>query len=424
MPRVVDAQAQVHGRIVDQVGLDAETLQQREDRGELLFQHEGEIPRPDGQQHLVLLEDQDRNVDRGRHASDHRAGFALVAEGPHVKRNILVLKRLDRLRMDDLRAAVSQFDGVEVVQLGDLHGIGKRFRVGVHHAVHILPHRHRLGVENVGHHGRRVVRAFAPQGRGRAVGRAADEALSHEDRLRRTFHFGQQAECRGVDIDRSVLVALLRDQCTAHVDPMVGHSRRGEVLRDDGRRKQFAEGDDRVVPQLGVGRTVLRLGGDAIQFGEQRLDPFQTGRAVPEVVDDRGVIFAQPCDLGSGFFAVAPLHPLEHPFQRIGRLAHRRDDDEEVLFVVDDIAQVAHPLSIADRCSAEFIDLHILVSRFTLFEPSCCSTAHGRCADTNIPSPLSPPFDKGRGLRRIGLHLFHPAPRQSADRYPDALLIL
>ena len=204
---------------------------------------------------------------------------------------------------------------------------------------------------------------------------------------------------------------------------MVGHSRRGEVLRDDGRRKQFAEGDDRVVPQLGVGRTVLRLGGDAIQFGEQRLDPFQTGRAVPEVVDDRGVIFAQPCDLGSGFFAVAPLHPLEHPFQRIGRLAHRRDDDEEVLFVVDDIAQVAHPLSIADRCSAEFIDLHILVSRFTLFEPSCCSTAHGRCADTNIPSPLSPPFDKGRGLRRIGLHLFHPAPRQSADRYPDALLL-
>jgi len=113
------------------------------------------------------------------------------------------------------------------------------------------------------------------------------------------------------------------------------------------------------------------------------------------VVDDRGVIFAQPCDLGSGFFAVAPLHPLEHPFQRIGRLAHRRDDDEEVLFVVDDIAQVAHPLSIADRCSAEFIDLHILVSRFTLFEPSCCPTAHGRCADTDIPSPLSPPLAKG-----------------------------
>ena len=161
---------------------------------------------------------------------------------------------------------------------------------------------------------------------------------------------------------------------------MVGHSRRGEVLRDDGRREQLAEGDDRVVPQLGVGRTVLRLGGDAIQFGEQRLDPFQTGRAVPEVVDDRGVIFAQPCDLGSGFFAVAPLHPLEHPFQRIGRLAHRRDDDEEVLFVVDDIAQVAHPLSIADRCSAEFIDLHILVSRFTLFEPSCCPAAHNHCA--------------------------------------------
>ena len=268
--------------------------------------------------------------------------------------------------MDDLRTAVRQFDRIEVVQLLDLLGVGEGLGVGVEHTVDILPHRHRLRAENIGHYGRRVVRTLAAERRGRAVGRAADEALSHEDRLRRTFHFGQQAECRGVDVDRSVLVALLRDQCTAHVDPMVGHSRRGEVLRDDGRREQLAEGDDRVVPQLGVGRTVLRLGGDAIQFGEQRLDPFQTGRAVPEVVDDRGVIFAQPCDLGSGFFAVASLHPLEHPFQRIGRLAHRRDDDEEVLFVVDDIAQVAHPLSIADRCSAEFIDLHILCFPFYL----------------------------------------------------------
>ena len=383
---------------MDQVGLDAETLQQREDRGELLFQHEGEIPRPDGQQHLVLLEDQDRNVDRGRHASDHRAGFALVAEGPHVKRNILVLERLDRLRMDDLRAAVSQFDGVEVVQLGDLHGIGKRFRVGVHHAVHILPHRHRLGVENVGHHGRRVVRAFAPQGRGRAVGRAADEALSDEDVLDAFAQRVFQQRSRSLDVHPGVLVALLGEKTAAHVDPAVRHPGVVQVLGDNRRRDQLAVGHDRVVPQFGVAGFVDGLRRDLFQFAEQRVDRRQPLRLVPQLVDDLRMVLPQRFDMLQRELFIAFLKPLEHLFQGIGRFAHRRNDDEQVLLVVDDLAQIPHSVGIPHRRTSEFIDFHVisLINLTYLPLPFAQLTAvllRPMAAFTNLPHPKPLPWE-------------------------------
>ena len=260
--------------------------------------------------------------------------------------------------MDDLRPAVSQFDGVQIVELGDLHGVGENLGIGVEHAVDILPHRHRLGIEDMGRHGRGVVRAFAPQGRRRAVGRTAYEALPHEYPFRTPLDLGPQARRRSGQIDLGVLVALLGDQRPAHVDPPVRNPGIGKVFRNDGRRNQLAERHDAVVPQLGVLGVVVATGRHLLQLGEERFDALQPHGTVPQLLDDGRMVLAQRSDFGRHGLPVGLLHPGENPLQRIGRLAHGRDDDEQVALVAYDFQQVAHPVGIADRRSSELVDLH------------------------------------------------------------------
>ena len=267
--------------------------------------------------------------------------------------------------MDDLRAAVGQLDRIEVVQFGDLHGVGENLRIGVQHAVHVLPHGHRLGVEDIGHHGRRVVRAFAPQRGGRTVGRTADKALSDKDILDALGQRALQQRSRSFDIDPGVLVTLLGEETAAHVDPAVRHSGIVEILRDNRRRDQLAEGHDRIVPQLGVGGFVNRFHGHALQLVEERIDPFELFMAAPQIVDDARMVLPQRGDMLHGELFVALLKSFEHLFERVGRLAHGRNDDEEILLVVDNLAQVAHSVGITHRRTAKFVNLHV-ISLFNL----------------------------------------------------------
>ena len=153
---------------------------------------------------------------------------------------------------------------------------------------------------------------------------------------------------------------LLGAQAAAHVDPAVRHPGVIEVFGDDRRRDQLAEGHDRIVPQLRIAGIVALAGRHALQLAEEPLDRLQPFGAVPQFVDDRGMVLAQRGDLVPGRLRIVPLHGTEHAFQRIGRLSHRRNDDEEVLFVVDDLAQVPHAVGIADRSAAEFIYFHDL----------------------------------------------------------------
>ena len=84
--------------------------------------------------------------------------------------------------------------------------------------------------------------------------------------------------------------------------------------------------------------------------------------AAPQIVDDARMILPQRGDVLHGELFVALLKSFEHLFERIGRLAHGRNDDEEVLLIVDNLAQVAHPVGIPHRRTSEFIDFH-----YTLF---------------------------------------------------------
>ena len=258
----------------------------------------------------------------------------------------------------------------------------------------------------MGRHGRGVVRAFAPQGRRRAVGRPADEPLSHVHRRRTCLERRPQTRCRSLDVDPGILVALLGEQAPPHVDPGVRHARIIEILGDDRGRHQLAVGDDGVVPQLGILRPVDRLARDRLQLPEERLDPIEPFRSVPQLADDRRMVFAQFADRGQRRRPIAPLQPAEDPLQRVGRLAHRRYDDEQVAFVVDDFAQVAHPFGIAHRGAAELVYLHLA---FVSLTPA----VHGRPA-----APRAAATGARRALRCSGTGTHRrPPPRRSASRW-------
>ena len=160
-------------------------------------------------------------------------------------------------------------------------------------------------------------------------------------------------------------MTLLGEETAAHVDPAVRHSGIVEILRDDRRRDQLAEGHDRIVPQFGVGGFVNRFHGHALQLVEERIDPFELFMAAPQIVDDARMVLPQRGDMLHGELFVALLKSFEHLFERVGRLAHGRNDDEEILLVVDNLAQVAHSVGITHRRTAKFVNLHV-ISLFNL----------------------------------------------------------
>ena len=233
--------------------------------------------------------------------------------------------------------------------------------------------------------------------------RAADEALADENRLAAPLERRLQARRRSLDVHPGILVPLLGEETAAHVDPAVGHPGIIEVGRDDRRRDQLAEGHDRVVPQLGILRPVDRLGSHPLEFGEQLLDGIQPPGAVPQVVDDGRMVLAQRRDLGHRRGAVALLHGPEDPLEGVRGLAHRRNDDKEVLLVVDDLAQVAHPLGILHRGSSEFVYFHVVISN--LIQPNFL-----------FISPTSRPGGTAPRCSGTGRRTCRP-PRRSASRW-------
>ena len=86
---------------------------------------------------------------------------------------------------------------------------------------------------------------------------------------------------------------------------------------------------------------------------------------MPQIVDDLRMILAQLSDVLQRLLAITLLKPFEDLLQGIGRLTHRRNDDEEMLFVVDDLAQVSNPVGIPNRRASEFVDLHIFPFNLT-----------------------------------------------------------
>ena len=61
---------------------------------------------------------------------------------------------------------------------------------------------------------------------------------------------------------------------------------------------------------------------------------------------------------------VALLQPFENLLQGIRGLTHCRYDDEQILFVTDDLQQVLHTVRVADRCAAELVNFHRSIKQY------------------------------------------------------------
>ena len=152
-----------------------------------------------------------------------------------------------------------------------------------------------------------------------------------------------------------------------HVDPTVADAREFQILRNYGGGDQLAVRHYGVVPQLGVGRAVYGVDGYVMQFAEEPVYSLDLDVSAPQIVDDRGMILFYAFYLVGRLALSSVLHVGENALQRVGRLAHRRDDNKQILFTVDYASQVSHAVGALHRGSSEFVDLHNTLSEYSLF---------------------------------------------------------
>ena len=121
-------------------------------------------------QHLIALENHYRLINTLRIARDNRALGVLVAKGADIERYVLLLQGLYGLGVYNLRTAICHLYGIHIVKALNLASIGEDFGVGIEYAIDILPHAHRLGIEDIGDDSCRVVGALTAEGCGCAIG--------------------------------------------------------------------------------------------------------------------------------------------------------------------------------------------------------------------------------------------------------------
>ena len=101
-----------------------------------------------------------------------------------IQRNVLVLQRLDGLRVDHTGPVIGQLDGLAVGNPLQFDRIRKNLRVGIEQTLHILPDGDALRMQRMGENGRAVIRTFAPQGDGELLGRAGNETLRQQQTVK------------------------------------------------------------------------------------------------------------------------------------------------------------------------------------------------------------------------------------------------
>ena len=230
--------------------------------------------------------------------------------------------------MDHLCPGVGQLDRVEIRQFGNQHRVREQPGVGAQDAVDVLPDRYAPGIEQIAGHGGRVVRSFAAERRRAARRRRADESLSDQYAFGGCVDGPAQSSSRPVDVDGRLAVAAVGHEKPAHVEPPVRRALCGEVFRDDDGREQFAVAYDPVVPAI----VILPAGFAAKQFPNLRGEFFGAcldGRGIGEQrADDLPMVSFDLREPFDRFVRAVAHEPVEHFLQRIGRLAHSRDDNQ------------------------------------------------------------------------------------------------
>src|SRR5450432_3238262 len=114
-------------------------------------------------QYLVFLQNEDRRQALYAFFMDDRSGQGGIEKTFYIKRNALVLQRLDGFWMDHLRTVIGHFDHLVITQLTDEPGFRELFGIGIHDPFHVLPDGLALRIQQISKYGCRVIAALSPQ---------------------------------------------------------------------------------------------------------------------------------------------------------------------------------------------------------------------------------------------------------------------
>ena len=153
-------------------------------------------------------------------------------------------------------------------------------------------------------------------------------------------------------------MALVCDECRAHVYPAVVDTRMLEIFRYDRGRYQLAKGDDGVIPQLGIRGAVCGVDEDVAQLPEEQVHLLDACGCAPQVGDNRVVVFDYAFYSVEPLLFIALLHAGEDLLQSVGGLTHGRNDNKQILFSVDDVSQIPYAVGTLHRGSSELVNLH------------------------------------------------------------------
>ena len=350
-----------------EVDANAVAIKGGEEACKLLLEHERQIARVELKQHLVLLVNHDRLVCALNIASDYRARSVLIAKWAHVERDILLLQGFDGLGVDDLRTTICHLYGIHVVKTLNLLGIGKLFGISIEDAIDILPHAHRLCIEDICHDGCRVVRALTAKCCSSAIGSTTDKALTHKYAHGAILNLTLQAHRRSLKVYVSILVALLGEESTTHIYPAVLHAVAIEIVRDDCRRDQLTKGYDSVVPELSIRSAIDGVTHDVTQLLEERVYLLDGDVSTHELIDDCAVVGVTLINAAYCQGLIALLHGSKDTLESICCLTHRRNDDKEFLLACNYIEEVAYTVGILNRSTSKFIYFHTICGFLILF---------------------------------------------------------
>jgi len=269
--------------------------------------------------------------------------------------------------MDYLRPAVSEFDGIEVVHLRNMADIVEPLRVAVQNTLHILPDSHALRTENISRRRGRIVRTLAPYRGRRSVLSSPDESLADIDARIGSLHEWNEPLGRPFQIHIRILVARRRHETLPHVHPRVGDTDRSEVFRHDGSRDELPVSHDTVVPHLVFTHGRIGRSHRLLEFHIETGHPVGQERPAPELRDYPVVKIDYILQALQRQGGLPVVKRIEQPLERVRRLSHGGDDDEEPPFFGTHYrGDVAYSGSIFYRRAAEFIHFHIVHIIFSM----------------------------------------------------------
>ena len=271
-----------------------------------------------------------------------------VEERLHLERYPLVLQWLDGLGVDDGGTIKGQFDGLGVGDMRYFHRVREAFRVSVEQAIHVLPNGDFLGIKAVGKNGRSEVGAFATKGDAvLAVGSATNEALreAHEATNMIVVQFADsQSRFVPIGIGGAEVGFVFSDDIFSGIQPARGDVALAEVFLDDAGRDKFAVANGLVVLVVVGGVGLLQF---LPKFDEKPGDVFGkigVGILDKKPVDDAVVIGDNFMQGLHAQISVMFTKIGQCLFEHVGRLAHSRDHEQNVLVLIlaHNLRQITH----------------------------------------------------------------------------------